>query len=205
MKILVVDDHAVIRNGIRQLFAREPDVYIFEASDAKSAIPIARDMKPDLVILDMKLNGVSGIEVLRRIKAHDRAAKVLIFTAYADPAMASRAIRTGAFGYVTKSSPLEVLRDAISQVMKGERYVDASMSEKVSLFCATSEDALNKLTNREQEILRLLGEGKSLQQVATEMGSAYKTIANASSRIKEKLDLCRTSDLIRFYMENYRE
>jgi len=87
--------------------------------------------------------------------------------------------------------------------MEGSRYLDAAMSAKVSVYCTTTEDGLNKLTDRELEVLRLLGEGRSLQQVANEIGAAYKTVANVSSRIKDKLDLRRTSDLIRFYLENH--
>lgn len=204
MKILVIDDHPVVCHGIRAVFARDAGVTIVDAGDATAALAMARAETFDLYILDIKLNHGSGLEVLRRLKAYDRTARVLVYTAAAEPALASRAIRSGALGYVTKAASLEELREGIRHVANNERFVDSEMSCKVSIYCTGTEDGISRLNDRELEILRLLGEGRSLQQIASECGFAYKTIANTCSRIKDKLDMRRTSELIRFYMEPLR-
>ena len=204
MRVLVVDDHAVVRQGVHRLLASIPDTVIFEAATAHEALAIVRRETPDVVVLDINLEGASGLELLRRIKIERTAARVLMFSMHAEPIYASRAIKAGASGYVCKSAGSNDLVTAVLKVAAGGTYLDSSIASELVLNSVGADDPLRKLTNREIEILRMLGEGKSLQGIADAIGIAYKTVANSCGRIKEKLDLPRTSDLIRFSIENRR-
>jgi DNA-binding NarL/FixJ family response regulator len=204
MKVLIVDDHAVVRQGVHRLLASIPDTALFEAATAHEALAIVRREAPDVVVLDINLEGASGLELLRRIKIERTAARVLMFSMHAEPIYASRAIKAGASGYVCKSAGSNELVTAVLKVAAGGTYLDSTMASELVLNNVGADDPLRKLTNREIEILRMLGEGKSLQGIADAIGIAYKTVANSCGRIKEKLDLPRTSDLIRFSIENRR-
>jgi two-component system invasion response regulator UvrY len=204
MKVLIVDDHAVVRQGVHRLLSSMPDMTIFEAATAHEALTVVRREGPDVVVLDINLEGASGLELLRRIKIERAASRVLMFSMHSEPIYASRAIKAGASGYVCKSASSNDLVTAVVKIAAGETYLDSAMAGELVLNSVRSEDPLRKLTNREIEILRMLGEGKSLQDIADAIGIAYKTVANSCGRIKEKLDLPRTSDLIRFSIENRR-
>jgi len=204
MKVLVVDDHAVVRQGVHRLLSAQPDTAVLEAATAHEALMLARREAPDVIVLDINLEGASGLELLRRIRIESPSARVLMFSMHAEPIYANRALKAGAFGYVCKSAGAEELTTAVLRVAAGERYLDSTMAGELVMSTVRSEDPMRKLTNREIEILRMLGEGKSLQGIADAIGIAYKTVANSCGRIKEKLDLPRTSDLIRFSIENRR-
>lgn len=204
MKVLVVDDHAVVRQGVHRLLSAMPSAVVFEAATAHEALAIARKENPDVVVLDINLEGASGLELLRRFRIECPLVRVLMFSMHAEPIYANRALKAGAFGYVCKSADAEELTTAVLRVAEGERYLDSTMAGELVMSSVRAEDPLRKLTNREIEILRMLGEGKSLQGIADAIGIAYKTVANSCGRIKEKLDLPRTSDLIRFSIENRR-
>lgn len=204
MKVLVVDDHAVVRQGVQRLLAATPGAVVLEAGTAHEALAICRKESPDVVILDINLEGASGLELLRRLRLENPSVRVLMFSMHAEPIYANRALKAGAYGYVCKSAGAEELTTAVARVAEGERYLDSTMAGELVMSSVRAEDPLRKLTNREIEILRMLGEGKSLQGIADAIGIAYKTVANSCGRIKEKLDLPRTSDLIRFSIENRR-
>jgi len=197
-KVLIVDDHMVVRDGVRRLIAPLQPEAITEAETPREALDAFRRMRPDIVILDINLRGGSGLEVLRRLHADDAKARIVVFSMYSDLVYATSARREGALGYVSKSAPSDELLTAIRRALRGETYVDC-------VTAATQENAaINvaaRLSTRELEILHMLGEGQSLNDIASGLGVAYKTIANSSTRIKEKLGLERTSDLIRFAVE----
>jgi DNA-binding NarL/FixJ family response regulator len=204
MKVLIVDDHAVVRQGVHRLLATMPNMTIFEAATAHEALGFVRRDAPDIVVLDINLEGASGLELLRRIKIERTACRVLMFSMHSEPIYASRALKAGASGYVCKSASSNELVTAVLKIAAGETYLDTTMAGELVMSSVRADDPLRKLTNREIEILRMLGEGKSLQDIADAIGIAYKTVANSCGRIKEKLDLPRTSDLIRFSIENRR-
>ena len=204
MKVLVIDDHAVVRQGVQRLLSVLPNIVMFEAATAHEALALARKESPDVVILDINLEGASGLELLRRLRIESPTLRILMFSMHAEPIYANRALKAGAYGYVCKSAGSDELLTAVQRVAEGHRYLDSSMAGELAMSSVRSEDPLRKLTNREIEILRMLGEGKSLQGIAEAIGIAYKTVANSCGRIKEKLDLPRTSDLIRFSIENRR-
>jgi two-component system invasion response regulator UvrY len=196
MKILVVDDHAVVREGVRRLLATISGAEIHEAATSQDAMTLSRSVNPDVVVLDISLDGSSGLELLRRLKAENGAQRVVMFSMHSEPGYAMRALKAGAAGYVSKSADAGELVTAVKKIANGDRYLDRSVANEL-VFSASTDDPLRKLSNREIEILRLLGEGKSLGEIADTFGVAYKTIANTCSRLKEKLGVERTADLIR--------
>ena len=201
MKILVVDDHAVVREGIRRLLATIAGAEIHEAATAQDALALSRSVSPDVIVLDINLDGSSGLELLRRLKADNVAARIVMFTMHSEPSYAMRALKAGAAGYVSKSAEAGELVTAVKKIASGDRYLDRTMASELVFSAAFTEDPLHKLSNREVEILRLLGEGKSLAEIASTFGIAYKTVANSCSRLKEKLGVERTADLIRLSVE----
>ena len=204
MKVLVVDDHAVVRQGVQRLLSTIPNTTVIEVGTAHDALTTARKESPDIVILDINLDGASGLELLRRLRIENPTIRILMFSMHSEPIYANRALQAGAYGYVCKSAGSDELLTAVQRISEGQRYLDSSMAGELVMNSVRAEDPLRKLTNREIEILRMLGEGKSLQGIAEAIGIAYKTVATSCGRIKEKLDLPRTSDLIRFSIENRR-
>lgn len=205
MKILIVDDHAVVRQGVQRLLSSLAGARITEAGTSHEALAIFRTEQPDVVVLDINLGGGSGLELLKRFQIENAASRVVMFSMHAEPIYASRAIKAGAFGYVSKSAGADELATAVAKAASGERYLDRDTASKLAFNLYPAEDPLQNLTNREVEILRLLGDGKSLSGIAETLGIAYKTVANSCSRLKEKLGLERTADLIRVSLETRRE
>ncbi len=201
MKILLVDDHAVVREGCRRLLCTLPGADVYEAASAQEGLALYRRHEPSVVVLDINLGGSSGLELLQRLASEEKPARVVMFTMHSEPGYAMRALRSGANGFVSKSAPAEELIVAVKKVAAGERYVDTELAAELA-FAPLGEDPMRSLTNREAEILRLLGEGKSLNEIAATFGIAYKTVANSCSRLKEKLGLERTADLIRVSIES---
>lgn len=205
MTILVVEDHAVVREGIRKLLATQSNPMIMEAADVDSGIMKFKERRPDVVLLDLNLGDTGGFELLRRMLAEDPRARVLIFSMNSDPLYASRALRAGAKGYVSKSAPADELLLAIRKVSEGGQYVDREVAARLAVSQITADDPFQKLTARELEILRQLGKGASLTEISNGLGVAYKTIANTCTHIKVKLGVERTADLIRLSVEKLQD
>jgi two-component system invasion response regulator UvrY len=203
MRILIVDDHPIVASGCRALLAGDPDVTILEASDAEGGEGAFVAERPDVCVLDINLPGVSGFELARRILARDATARIIMFSMNDDPIFAARAIETGAKGYVSKSGDPGDLVEAIRRVGDGGVFLPAAIAQGIA-FAGTgfAENPLAKLTQREMEILRLLGAGKSLSEIAWLINASYKTIANTSSIMRQKLGLRSSSDLVRFAIES---
>jgi two-component system, NarL family, invasion response regulator UvrY len=205
MKVLLVDDHAVVRTGVRRLLASEVDVSILEADSSEEALEIYGREPPDLIVLDLNLTGSSGLDLIRRLVQLDKSTNILVFSMHSEPVYAARALQAGARGYVSKSASTEELVDAIRLVGKGRRYVEHEIEAELAVRKFSKADPLDQLTAREIDILRLLGEGKSYTQIAAVLGVSYKTIANASVGIREKLAVETTADLIRLSIESQRK
>lgn len=204
MKILLVDDHGVVREGLARLLAVHFDVEILEAPGVEAGLNVYQQAQPSLVILDLNLEGPGGLEMLRRLLAIDSSAKVIVFSMHHEPVYAVRALRAGAKGYVSKSAPVEELLAAVRTVSSGGQYVDRELAAKIATNPVASDDPLNALSLREIEILRLLGQGKSMTAIAESLGIAYKTVANVCTQMKVKLGVDRTADLIRMAVETLR-
>lgn len=202
MKILVVDDHVIVREGVARLLAVIPETEVIEAATAEKAIELFRQEMPDVIVLDINLKGDSGLELLRTFKAEDADVRVVVFSMYSDMVYATSARRAGALGYVSKSATSDHLLLAVERAARGQSYVDATIAAEIAESAYSPLDQAGQLSNRELEVLRHLADGKSLADIADALGVAYKTVANTCTRIKEKLGVERTADLIRFAVEN---
>jgi DNA-binding NarL/FixJ family response regulator len=203
MRVLIVDDHPIVASGCRALLAGDPEIAILEASDAESGERVFVAEQPDICVLDINLPTVSGFELARRILAHVATARIIMFSMNDDPVFAARAIEVGAKGYVSKSGDPNDLVEAIREVGNGGVYLPAAIARSVAFAGpAFAQNPLSKLTTREIEILRLLSNGKNLSEIAWLVHSSYKTIANASSIIRQKLGLRSLSELVRFAIES---
>jgi DNA-binding NarL/FixJ family response regulator len=197
MKALLIDDHAIVRGGLRRLLASLPQCEIAEAANGRDALTVLQAEKPDLVVLDLNLPGIGGFELLRRILAEHPAARILILTMHTEARYASRAIQAGARGYMSKNAaPAELLK-ALRTVAGGGRYIEAEIAQEMALQTVAAPDPHAVLTERDLEIVRLLGAGRSLSEIAAVLGIGYKTVANSCTQIKAKLGVGRTADLIR--------
>jgi two-component system invasion response regulator UvrY len=203
MRILIVDDHPIVASGCRALLAGDPDVTILEAPDAESGEGAFVAERPDVCVLDINLPGVSGFELARRILARDATARIIMFSMNDDPIFAARAIESGAKGYVSKSGDPGDLVEAIRKVGDGGVFLPSAIAQSIAFAGpAFAESRLAKLTQREIEILRLLGAGKSLSEIAWLLNASYKTTANTSSIMRQKLGLRSSSELVRFAIES---
>src|ERR1700709_2703888 len=203
MRVLIVDDHLIVASGCRALFADDPGVHILEASDADSGERAFADEQPDVCVIDINLPGVSGFELTRRILVRDAAARIIMFSMNDDPVFAARAIEAGAKGYVSKSGDPDDLIVAIREVAKGNVFLPPSLAQSLA-FAGPSfaSSRLARLTSREIEILRLLGTGKSLSEIAWLINASYKTVANTSSLMRQKLGVRTSAELVRLAIES---
>lgn len=201
MKLLIVDDHGVVREGLRRLLAVNFEAGIVEAANLEQAVQLYAAEKPDVVLLDLNLEGAGGLEVQRRILASDPAARILIFSMHHEPVYAVRAMRGGARGFISKNAPVEELIAGIRRIADGGQYIDRELASRIAVSQISTDDPLKSLSIREVEILRLLGQGKSMTAISESLGIAYKTVANICTQMKAKLGVDRTADLIRLAVE----
>src|SRR5216684_5601712 len=203
MRILIVDDHPIVASGCRALLAGDPDIAVLEASDAESGEAAFVTERPDICVLDINLPGVSGFELARRILARDGSARIIMFSMNDDPIFAARAIETGAKGYVSKSGDPCDLVEALREVGNGGVYLPPAIARSIAFAGpAFAQSPLSKLTSREMEILRLLSTGKSLSEIAWLVHSSYKTVANTSSIMRQKLGVRTSAELVRLAIES---
>ena len=201
MKLLIVDDHSVVREGLIRLLGNATEAVILEARCSDTALSVFRAEAPDLVILDLNLPGAGGLSVLKRMIAEAPRTRVLIFSMHSNPSYVMRAMQAGAQGYVTKSASADELLEAVQQVMAGARYLQRDLVTELASSPVWGTGPKQPLTSRELDILRLLAQGHTLSEIATCIGVSYKTIANSCTGIKEKLAVERTGDLIRIAVE----
>lgn len=196
MKILIVDDHAMIRTGLKQLCAALWNASILEADNGAGALALQKRERPQVTILDLNMPGVSGLELLRQLVDADAAARVLVFSMHGEPIYAARALEIGAKGYLSKNASPEELRAALTRIAAGLTYVENEIAQNLAALPGRQQ-----LSERDLEILRLLGEGRSFTEIAAVLGLGYKTVANTATLIKSKLGVARTADLIRLSVE----
>jgi two-component system, NarL family, invasion response regulator UvrY len=195
--ILLIEDHAIVRSGIRKLLSEFPGMVLKEAASGEAALTELRGSSFDLVILDLNLPGLGGLELLRRILSAYAGLKVLVFSLHTEAVYAARAMESGARGYISKNAAPEELLQAIETVLAGGTVIERDIAQELGSRGAEEDSYLRPLTQRDMEILRLLADGKTLAQIAEALGVAYKTVANTLSRIKDKLGVSQTADLIR--------
>lgn len=202
IRVLIVDDHPVVLSGCRALFASDTSVKIDDAADAKSGYRAFAARKPDVTVIDINLPDVSGFELMRRIRKDDPNAKIIMFSMNDDPAFVVRAIEMGAQGYVSKGDDPRVLVKAVRKVAGGDNFISPQLAEAVTFSSAAIKaNPASQMNPRELEILRLLGRGDKIVEVADALGISYKTVANTTSLLKQKLGAKNHSDLIRIAVE----
>ncbi len=207
MRVLIVDDHPIVASGCRALLAGQDDIEggitLAEAADAESGERAFTACRPDVCVIDINLPTVSGFELARRILSRDASARIIMFSMNDDPIFAARAIEVGAKGYVSKTGDPNDLVEAIRQVGKGGTYLPTAMARSIAFAGpAFAQNPLSKLTAKEMEILRLLSAGKSLSEIAWLVHSSYKTVANTSSLMRQKLGVRTSAELVRLAIES---
>jgi len=201
-RILIVDDHPVVLSGCRSLFASDTSVKIDEAADARSGYKAYASRKPDVTVIDINLPDVSGFELMRRIRKDDPDAKIIMFSMNDDPAFVVRAVEYGAQGYVSKTDDPRILVKAVRKVAAGDNFISPQLAEAVTFSgAAIKANPASLMSARELEILRLLGRGDKIVEVADALSISYKTVANTTSLLKQKLGAKNHSDLIRIAVE----
>ncbi|MCL8382330.1 response regulator [Xanthobacter aminoxidans] len=188
-RIMLVDDHAVVREGYRALLDRQPGLAVVaEAGEGAEAYRLFKQARPDLVVMDLSLPGFGGVEAIRRIRQWEGTARILVFTMHQNAAFAVQAIRAGALGYVTKSSPPEVLIGAVRDVLAGRMALSPDVDHELALSRLKETPSVAEvLSPREFEVLRLLLADKGTDDIAETLNLSPKTVANIRSQIRAKL------------------
>lgn len=201
-RIFLVDDHAMFREGLRQLIEREPDMSVCgDAADATAALASLAAAAPDLVIVDISLGGTSGIELIKTIKSQFEDLPVLVVSMHEESLYSERALRAGAMGYVMKHEPSKTVKTAIRKVLDGDLFLSPKMSSTMvaKLIHGSQEQfssPLEALSDRELEVFRMLGHGKAVRLIAEEMGVTVPTVNSFRNRIKEKLNLKSSTEVM---------
>lgn len=205
IRILIADDHIVVHRGLRQILGDEPDMSVVgEALNAQEVLALVRKRDWDVVVLDISMPGKSGLDIIEELKQERPNLPVLILSMHPEDRYAVRALRVGAAGYLTKESAPEELVKAIRKVVTGGRYVSPSLAERLAfVLSANSEQPPHEtLSNREYQVLCMIGSGKSVGAIAVELSLSVKTISTYRARVLEKMTLKNTSELIHYALQN---
>lgn len=207
-QVLIVDDHPIVRQGIAQLIDREDDLHVCcGVGSVEEALEILRRCTPNIVIVDISLAGVSGIELVGAIRARYDGLPVLVMSMHDESLYAERALRAGARGYIMKQEATEKILTAIRQILGGEIYVSDKMrSVMLQRLIRNGDEPQNAspvaaLTNRELEVLRLIGQGMGTREIARELHRSIKTVEAHRANIKDKLHLKTATELVRFAVQ----
>lgn len=209
VSILLVDDHPILRRGIADLINAEADLQVSgEAGTMQEAMSEASRLKPDLVIVDVSLDGNNGIELMKNFTSRWSGLRILAYSMHDEAIYAERALRAGAKGYVMKESDPDALMKAIREVLKGKIYLSEAMSDRLlgKLVGAGNSDSpvtspVDKLSDRELEVLQLLGKGMGTSQIADKLCLSVKTIETYREHLKQKLNLASGQELLRYAIE----
>lgn len=198
INLMLVDDHVVVRSGLRRLLEQESGMRVVaELESGEQAYQQYEQHLPDVVIMDISMPGMGGLEALRRILVKHPGARVVVFSMHENAAFATQALTIGARGYVAKSGMAEDLLHAIREVISGRLYMSATVAQKIALRSVAGEEELSKrLSTREFEIFRLLTEGKNTDEIALILNISQKTAANYQSMIKQKLGINNLVELV---------
>ncbi len=203
-KVLIVDDHPIVREGLADLINKEEDIVVCDwAGNIPQTIKAIKDLKPDVVTVDISLGDISGLELIKQIKTNFPGLPILALSMHQESFYAERAIRAGAKGYITKQEATKKVIMAIREVLTGKLYLSEKMKEQLiySLVGGNNSDVLTSpadcLTDREMEVFILLGQGRQTRQIAEQLCLSVKTIETYRSRIKDKLHLKSGSELLR--------
>jgi two-component system, NarL family, invasion response regulator UvrY len=198
IRVLLVDDHAVVRMGFRLLLQSQADMSVIaEAESGEIACQRFLELSPDVVVMDLAMPGMGGLEALRRIRARDAEARVLTLSAHDDPMHARRALQEGALGFLSKRSAPEALLEAVTVVAAGRRYLDPVLAQKLALaeFDGAAKSPVERLSEREFEVFVRLAGGATVQRIAADLNLSASTIGTHLYNIKQKLNVVNQSEL----------
>ncbi len=199
-KLLLVDDHAVVRAGFRLLLAASPNIdVVAEAERGERALQLYQESRPDIVVMDLSMPGIGGLETIRRIVQRDAAANILVFSVHNEQVYVHRALKAGAKGYITKNSAPDILSAAIETILDGRTYIEEGLVHDASDQAARHDcrEIMGTLSAREFDVFRLLAKGLTGHKIAEELCLSYKTVANYSTQIKKKLHVSSVAELAR--------
>lgn len=202
VKVLVIEDHPIVRDGCRRICSRRPDIETMEASSAEEGLAANRSFRPDVVILDIGLGDVNGFDIMPKLLADNESARIVVFSMYEAARFVTRAFDLGARGYITKNDDPNAILAAIDKVRSGAVYLGQSVAQALALAnLEPASDPLRDLTDRERQVVALLGDGKNLSEIAGLLDIGYKTAANTVATIKQKLGIATSPALIKFAVE----
>lgn len=205
IRLVIADDHAIVRGGLKQIFALAPDLAVVgEAVNGSEVLECLRGAPFDLLLLDLNMSGISGADLIKRVKAHRADLPVLVLSMHNEPHVAARMLRAGASGYITKDCEPDILLAAIRKVAANGRYIAPELAERM-VFDVTSTEPRSRhslLSDREAEVFRLLASGKSVNEIAALLAISNKTVSTHKLRLMEKMSLSNMADLLRYAMEH---
>jgi DNA-binding NarL/FixJ family response regulator len=201
-RVMLVDDHPLVRRGLAEVIAREPDLEACgEAADVAEAMVAVEQVKPNIVVVDLTLKTGHGIDLIEKLRARDPEIKILVSSMHDETLFAERVLRAGARGYISKQEPPEALVRAIRQVLRGELYLSPRMTSRllnrVVSGSSSDEDPVQGFSNREIEVYEMIGQGLTIQQIAARLHLSPKTIETHREKIKQKLNLTNSAELNR--------
>ena len=198
--IVLVDDHAVVRAGVRRLLEQEPLFEVIgEAESGEKAYQILAELKPDVMVMDLSMPGMGGLEAIRRILMRYEKAKILVLSMHEDLSFANQALKLGAKGYLTKNTLADELVKSIETVTQGDVFLSDEIAKKMAMQSISgNQDPVHELSAREFEIFRLLAEGLDIDAIASTLNISSKTVSNYQTMIKQKLDINTPIELIRY-------
>jgi len=205
IKILIADDHTVVREGLKQIVAETSDMVVSdEASNGHEVLNKALSSDYDVIVLDITMPGIHGLDVLKQIKSQKPALPVLVLSMHPEEQYAVRVIKAGAAGYLTKESASDELITAIRKVSSGRKYITSSLAEKIASGLETDAEKLPHefLSDREYQVMCMIAEGKTVKEIADELYLSVKTISTYRSRILEKTGMKTNAELTRYALQN---
>jgi two-component system, NarL family, invasion response regulator UvrY len=205
IKVLIVDDHAIVRLGLKEILTSQPDIDVFEADDADHASKLIDEQKWDLIVLDLDLPGKSGLQLLYEVKRQKPGLPVLVLSVYPEEQFALRTLRAGADGFLSKDAAPEELVTAIRNILGGGKHVSQKVAEML-LFRANPEvnpTLHEKLSDREFQILCLFGQGETVTTIARNLSISVPTVSTYRARILEKMGMKTTAELIRYAIQHH--
>lgn len=202
IEILLIEDHPIVRDACRSLLAGRPDLAALEASTAQEGLAVNRRAAPRMILLDLELPDAKGLDLVAALRAENPNAAIIVFSMHDSVTCVTKALDSGAKGYVTKSDAPGSILAAIDKVRAGAVYLGASAAQSIALAeVEPAYDPLRSLNRREREVIALLGEGRSLAEISTTLAIGYKTAANIVAALKQKLQIPTSAALIKFAVE----
>jgi DNA-binding NarL/FixJ family response regulator len=205
IRVLLADDHSMVRAGLRELLTATGDISVVgEATNGQEVLTAVREGGFEVLVLDMSMPGRSGIELIKLVKAEQPKLRILVLSMHSEEQYAVRAVRAGASGYLTKESAPDELVAAIERVASGRAYITPETAERLVLDTSSGEErpAHNRLSNREYEVFRMIAGGRSVTDIASDLQLSVKTISTHKARILEKMNLSSQSELVRYAVKH---